>query len=274
MYHCTVRYFFTGCPQEVVDLLAAVPPLAGFRHVLCGEAAEADVVVAGPELAPPQLLGPALEALAAGLGARGDGTSPRLLVLAAPDVTLPSSVLERAADVWRLPLDAAGLRFHFTRWQERLKLEKDLWQTDQFLESLMATSPNMIWFKDRDGIHERVNATFCRTAGKPRHEVEGRGHAAIWDVAADDPACVESERVVMESGETHVSEEAVETGAGQRLLTVYKSPLRDVDGTMMGTMGVGVDVTQERHYRERLIQNNAALRQGFSVALTVLKLTL
>ena len=263
MYHCTVRYFFTGCPQEVVDLLAAVPPLAGFTHVLCGEAADADVVVAGPELAPPELVGPALEALAAGLAA-GASPEPRLLVLAAPDAALPPAVLEGAADVWRLPLDAAGLRFHFTRWQERLKLEKDLWQTDQFLECLMATSPNMIWFKDRDGIHERVNATFCRTAGKPRHEVEGRGHAFIWDVAADDPACVESERVVMESGGTHVSEEAVETGAGRRLLTVYKSPLRDVDGSMMGTMGVGVDVTQERHYRERLIQNNAALAALFT----------
>ena len=253
MYECTVRFCFTGCQEHVVELLRAVPPLPGFRHVFVRDVAEGpDVIVAGPGLD------------AAGLAALAAVAQAELLVLAPSGAPLPAPVLERAADIWRLPMEDAELRFHFTRWQERFRQGKDLWETGQFLECTLATTPNLIWFKTRDGIHERVNDSFCRAVGKTRQQVQGRGHAYIWDVETDDPACIESERIVMESGETHVSEEAINTGAGTRLLTVYKSPLRNVDGTMMGTMGIGVDVTQERLYQERLLQNNAALETIFT----------
>ena len=49
------------------------------------------------------------------------------------------------------------------------------------------------------------------------------------------PACIESERIVMETGKTCVAEETVQTGDGTRLLTTYKSPLYNVDGVVMGT---------------------------------------
>ena len=113
-------------------------------------------------------------------------------------------------------------------------------------------------------MHELVNAGFCHAVNKSREQVQGQRHAYIWNVEADDPACIESERIVMESGQTHASEETIETGAGQRLLMTYKSPLRNVDGSMMGTMGVAIDVTQERLYRDELLRNNAALEAMFT----------
>ncbi|MDE5879508.1 MAG: PAS domain S-box protein, partial [Desulfovibrio sp.] len=198
------------------------------------------------------------------LALAGEHPRAELIVLAPCGLAVPPAVLRRAADVWRLPLDDGALRFHFRRWQERLKQRKDRWQAEQFLDAVLETSPNMIWFKDKNGIHERVNTSFCRTVGKTRAQAEGRGHAYIWDVEGDDPACIESERQVMASGETHVSEEVIHTGAGPRQLTVYKSPLRNVDGSMMGTMGVAVDVTRERDYRQRLVENNAALEALFT----------
>lgn len=133
MYECTVRFCFTGCPEHVVELLGAVPPLAGFRHVFARDGAEgADVVVAGPGLD------------AAGLAALAANPGPELLVLADGGVPLPAPVLERATDIWRLPMDDAELRFHFARWQERFKQGKDLWETGQFLECTLATTPNLI----------------------------------------------------------------------------------------------------------------------------------
>ena len=49
--------------------------------------------------------------------------------------------------------------------------------------------------------------------------MEGQRHAYIWDVEQDDPACIESERIVMETETTCVAEETVLTGSGTRLLT-------------------------------------------------------
>ncbi|MBD5627748.1 MAG: response regulator [Desulfovibrio sp.] len=259
MYSCTIRICLAGCPEPVVRVAEALAPLPGFSHEIFLEpVAGADVIIAG---AAGEGTAPHWEAVLA-LGR--EHPSAGLIVLAPCGLAVPQAVLRRAADIWRLPMDEAELRFRFGRWQERFREGKDLWQARQFLDAVLETSPHMIWFKTRDGLHERVNTSFCRAAGKTKAQIEGRGHAAVWDVERDDPACVDSERIVMAEGGIHVSEEAISTGAGERLLTVYKSPLHNVDGSVMGTMGIAVDVTRERRYRERILQDNAALEALFT----------
>lgn len=39
-----------------------------------------------------------------------------------------------------------------------------------------------------------------------------------------------------------------------RTLTTYKSPLYDIDGSVMGTVGVAIDITQERAYEQEIIK--------------------
>ena len=48
----------------------------------------------------------------------------------------------------------------------------------------------------------------------------------------------------MTKKETCISEEVVQTSDGTRLLTTYKSPLYDWDGSAMGTVRIGIDITQ------------------------------
>ncbi|MDE7276133.1 MAG: PAS domain-containing protein, partial [Lachnospiraceae bacterium] len=119
--------------------------------------------------------------------------------------------------------------------------------------------PNLIWYKDKDGVHEKVNDSFCETVNKTKQQVEGQRHAYIWDVEQDDPACIESERVVMETKRTGIAEEVIQTGGGQRTLMTYKSPLYDCDGSVMGTVGVGIDVTREHAYAQEIVQKNRTL---------------
>jgi len=60
----------------------------------------------------------------------------------------------------------------------------------------------------------------------------------------------------MDKRETCVFDETVKIGDSMRQLKTYKSPLFDLDGSVMGTVGVATDVTQERIY-EQVIINNA-----------------
>ena len=94
--------------------------------------------------------------------------------------------------------------------------------------------------------------------------MQGRGHAYIWDVEQDDPACIESERIVMTEERTLVSEEVIDTGEGKRILTTYKSPLYDLDNSVMGTVGVAIDITQERAYQQAITQKNRTLETLFT----------
>lgn len=68
----------------------------------------------------------------------------------------------------------------------------------------------------------------------------------------------------MAAKSTIVSEETVQTSDGTRLLTTYKSPLYNIDGSVMGTVGVGIDVTQERAYEDEIVEKNRTMETIFT----------
>lgn len=262
MYQCGIRFYLVGCQPKEALCLKEMPPLEGFAHSFSESgaldsvlAAEADVILADLRAMDVR------QAVQALLSDRKEGAE---LILLAGQAQLPLDLLPQVQEVWTAPLAEEELRFQFLRWQRTYKLRRDYWQTSQFWETTINSVPNLVWYKSKDGVHEKVNDSFCRTVNKSKEQVQGQRHAYIWDVEFDDPACIESERIVMETRQTCVSEEIIQTGEGKRLLTTYKSPLYDLDGSVMGTVGVAIDVTQERAYEEEIISKNHTLETLFT----------
>ena len=261
MYHCHLRLYCVGRRQELFTPLKEAAPIGPFTHAFLesGEpdaalAAQADAVFAD------------LTGLDAAETVRALAESKaELIVLGTRDqLSQLTELLPSLSDLWALPMSGAELSFRFQKWLRDCRREKDLWEARQFLEAAMNSVPNLVWYKTRDGVHEKVNDSFCKTVNKTKEQVQGQRHAYIWDVEFDDPGCIESERIVMETEKTCVSEESVRTGEEIRLLTTYKSPLYDLDGSVMGTVGVGIDVTRERAYEEELRRENQALEALFT----------
>ena len=262
MYRCHMEFYLIHCPSEVLETVQTLTPLDSFNHSFLDSSepraallARADVILAVP------LAGEgSVRALA-----EGKKESAQLILLAEKDqIAALGDSLSLADELWTLPLSREELIFRFIRWQEKQKQRMDLWQANQYLDALINSTPSLVWFKDKDGVHVKVNDAFCATVNKTKEQVQGQRHAYIWDVEQDDPACIESERVVMETQKTCISEEVIQAGGGQRLLTTYKSPLYDCDGTVMGTTGLGIDVTQERAYEQELIDKNRELENLFT----------
>ena len=263
MYHCHVRFYLAGGQCGIFEIVRSMPPLEHFTHEFLenGEeaslAGQADVILA--------LLPAGREQQAVQTLLVGKRPEAALIVLAeSGQISLLTEFLPELEDIWTLPMQEEEVRFRFHRWQQGCKRDKDFWQTSHFLDATIDNTPNLIWYKDKEGIHEKVNESFCRTVNKTKKQVQGRGHAYIWDVEQDDPACIESERVVMTRRETCISEEMIRTGEGNRLLTTYKSPLYDLDGSVMGTVGVAIDVTQERAYEKEIVRKNDTLEKIFT----------
>lgn len=267
MYHCHINFFFLGSQRKLFKQIEKMTPLEHFTHEYFESRipyetmiSKADVIIADMQnmdvSATIQIL----------LSEKRQDTE--LIVLAdkkqiACLADLPGC-MPAIHDIWTLPLSDAELGFHFAKWQQHYKMRKDYWQTNQYLETTINSVPSLIWYKTKDGIHEKVNDSFCITVNKTKANVEGRGHAYIWDVEHDDPACIESEREVMEQRKTCISEETVQTRDGTKLLTTYKSPLYDLDGSVMGTVGVGIDITLENEYKQQLISKTKALEALFT----------
>lgn len=264
MYHCHIKFYLTGHKCRAFEIIKEMPPLGHFTHEYFeseepekSSAANADVVMADIR---DMNIDKALEELIT-----GNNMENELILLADREqIGLLSDKFTMFSDIWVMPMSDEEIRFHFLRWQQNCKVKKDLWQTRQYLEATINNIPNLIWYKDKDGVHKKVNDSFCKTVNKTKKQVEGQRHAYIWDVEQDDPACIESEMEVMRKKKTCIAEETIKTGDGMRLLTTYKSPLYDFDGSVMGTVGVAIDITQERAYEQEIIKKNNTLETIFT----------
>ena len=264
MYQGELTIYLVGLDDENVQALRAVPALAPFTHRFVSApvfdahvALDADLTLVS--------LGREVDTWVLQDFLEDKEEHCDVIALVAPERSAETmGLLPELYDVWPDGMPAEELVWRFDHWQQHRKTRADAQETAQFLEVTINSIPCLVWYKTADGIHEKVNDSFCETVGKEKDDVQGRGHAYIWDVESDDPACIESEVQVMATRKTCVSEEVVQSGSGTKLLTTYKSPLYDLDGSVMGTVGVAIDVTQERAYERDLLQKNQTLENMFT----------
>lgn len=264
VYSCILRIDLLGFAENEAHIVQSMEPLEAFSHRVESLPLEkldalGDANIAIVKLPENDVANWARQAIQA----KKDNTK---LVLIAPSNSfeLLNSYLDQLEDVWYSPISEDELRYRLGHLLQQIKLEADLWQVNQYLDVTIDSIPSLVWYKTKDGVHEKVNEGFCATVGKTKSQVQGQHHAYIWDVEEDDPACIASENIVMSSGKTCVSEEQVMVGEEPHLLTTYKSPLYNIDGEVMGTVGVGIDVTQERAYEQDLIEKNHTLETIFT----------
>lgn len=261
MYHCEVCFYFAGCDSSFIQIVRAMTPPAQFTYKfeendMLSEAAagKSDVIFLNVKTT-------GTDDLSRLLTCRKAGSEIILLAQKDQAAALTADTLSNVSDLWTLPLTDTEISFHFSKWFKTYKMSKDFWQCQNYLDTTINGVPHLIWYKDKNGAHEKVNESFCKAVNKTMEQIEGRGHYYIWDIEPDDYAkgefiCMESEFEVMDKKETCIFDETVKIREEMRQLKTYKSPLFDLDGSVMGTVGVATDVTQERLY-EQMILNNA-----------------
>lgn len=269
MYHCHLHLYFVGCPDKVIEVIKEMPPLDSFTHEFSESLTPKQSLISKADIIFASTQETNLEHTLQTLCSHKPNSCQLILLTEKKQVSLITDYLPKITDIWILPLSEEELRFRFLKWQQTCKMSKDYWQSEHFLEATINSVPNLIWYKTKDGLHEKVNDSFCKTVNKTKEQVQGRDHYYIWDVDRNDPAnanlvCVDSELEVFAKRKTCIFEETVKTGDDIRLLTTYKSPLYDLDGSIMGTVGIGIDVTKERAYEEEIIRKNNVLEMMFT----------
>ena len=122
------------------------------------------------------------------------------------------------------------------------------WLYKYLFQSLIDSSPDMVWVKDEKGRHVILNETFGRIVNKPVEDCLNKEHPDIWDIPWDeyessDFACRKSEEQIISTGKMGTFEELVLTRGEMKQFTTYKTPLFDDLGNVIGTCGIGHDVT-------------------------------
>ncbi len=135
---------------------------------------------------------------------------------------------------------------------ERKRAEEELRRQAGLIRSLLDAVPDLIFFKDENGVYLGCNTPFTEFVGKTREEVVGRTDYDLFSREVADFFRMHDRRM-MELNEARSNEEWVTYPDGRRvLLDTLKKPYRGPDGRLIGLLGVSRDITERNRAAEEL----------------------
>ncbi len=125
--------------------------------------------------------------------------------------------------------------------------------------------PALVYCKDTSGVIICVNRAVVDVFGMPKTELEGQTAESLFPdlpdhFMMDDPEIYRSGRVKSDKLMT------CQTTSGMRHLRVWKIPLHDSGGHLLGMIGIAMDVTEHLFVQETLRQSEAKYRNFFSTS--------
>jgi PAS domain S-box-containing protein len=130
------------------------------------------------------------------------------------------------------------------------------------LRTLVSTIPDLVWMKDADGIYLTCNATFERFFGAREAEIVGKTDYDFVDKELAD-FFRQKDREAMAAGRPSVNEEWITFAddGRQALLETTKTPMSAADGSLIGVLGIGHDITESRNMQQELTRHRDHLEE-------------
>ncbi len=155
-----------------------------------------------------------------------------------------------------------GRVWYFRDITERRSAEFALRQRTELLSNILATTPDLVFWKDVNSVYQGCNANFTQAFGfSSSEDVVGltdwdipyiQRHAAIY--IAHDREVIETGQPIINLEETVTHEEA-----GALTFLTNKIPLRDKAGKIIGILVVCHDITERLKVEEALRESNQRL---------------
>ncbi len=148
---------------------------------------------------------------------------------------------------------------------DRKRAEEALRNSERRLHTLVQTIPDLIWLKDKDGVYLSCNTMFERFFGAREADIVGKTDYDFVDRELAD-SFREHDNKAMAAGKTTSNEEWITfADDGHRVfLDTIKTPMYNAQGTLIGVLGIGRDITDRRAV-ERIRKALGATVQAIAV---------
>lgn len=135
---------------------------------------------------------------------------------------------------------------------ERKKVENALKEQLHFLQKLINTIPNPIFYKGSNGLYRGCNTAFEEYLGLPKDEIVGK---SVYDLSPKELAdkYAEMDSVLFNKPEVQTYESSVVYADGTWHDVIFnKASYLNSEGVIAGLVGVIIDITERKQMEERL----------------------
>ncbi|MEI8272410.1 MAG: PAS domain S-box protein [Paludibacter sp.] len=149
---------------------------------------------------------------------------------------------------------------------ERKQAEKELHWSEMLLRSIMDTTSDVIFVKDRECRFVYINPAGCKLNGKTQEQLIGHSKADFMTNLAELSKFMADDMRIIEGGNKETFEEEI-IGADGKLYTFHttKVPRYDGQGNIIGLIGVAHNIT-ERKLAEAELEESREKYRGLSEA--------
>lgn len=126
-----------------------------------------------------------------------------------------------------------------------VRAELALRESEQNFRAILSNISDVAWLKDLEGRYIVVNDTFSRLHNIKPSDVVGKTDLELWPTEFAQSYRRDDAEVISAGKEKKV-EEFIVTENGQRFLETIKRPIIDSYGEIVGTVGIGRDVTERK----------------------------
>lgn len=138
------------------------------------------------------------------------------------------------------------------REQNLINSERRQGETAVFLETLLNSIPDHIFYKDKQGVYLGCNKAFELASGIPKDHLVGKNDYEIYDAATAEEF-VSSDHKVLKDAEQIRTEETIVYPNGDKIITeTLKTRYYDSEGNPAGLIGISRDITDRKKKEERI----------------------
>ena len=121
-----------------------------------------------------------------------------------------------------------------------------------FLETMLDSIPDLVFYKDKSGVYLGCNRAFELTLGITKSELHGKNDYELYERETAERFVASDFEVISDMREVR-SEETVEYPDGNRIITeTLKTPFYHEEGEIAGLIGISRDITDRKKKEDKI----------------------
>ena len=135
---------------------------------------------------------------------------------------------------------------------ERKLAENNLRESEIRLKAILDNIPDLVWLKDKESRFIAVNGSFGRACGVEPANLAGKTDLDIWPKELAEMYRADDRKVIETGKRKSVEEPLIDKEGNSTWIETIKSPIRDNNGEVVGTVGTARDITRRKKAEEEL----------------------